>query len=339
METTSIVLEERIKEIEDLFKMTSKIFFNKCLDKYKTVNELKNCEEKPGKLQHDIYEFLLMVRDWDEIDYKILSKIITQNGVYADTSDKYNLFKKVFSKWITHEKTYYKDCEIMNYYIEKFINKDTNISYNTQYIIDRFYEYTQNNKNKYEDEECEIGYDYYDYGEDEDFIEECSEYECDNQNVCLSRCIDCKIYKKYHKPLKNRYYDNTEGNIYPIRMDRASLGISIIQSDKIDKLVATIKDKKELDEYIYIYKHAYSRLYYFAYSEYSRISHKNEYIKCIGKNNKYDSAIYSIVVDRAGDIFYPHKEGLVKELAHALTTSICLEIIDMIVDGAESKII
>lgn len=335
IEIKKIHLENRIKEIEDLFKITQKIFINKFLDKYKTIDELKNCEETPGKVQHDIYEFLLMMRDWDEIDYKILSKIITQNGVDAKTDDKYNLFKKVFSKWIAHEKTYHKDYEDLNYYIEKFIDKDTEISYNTEYILDRFYEYTQSNENEYEDEECEIGYDYYDYGEDEDFIEECSNFECDNPSLCP----DCKIYKKYHKPLKNRYYDNTEGYIYPIRMDRASVEVSIMQSDKIDKLVAAIKDKEELNKYMYIYIHAYVSLYYFAYPEYSRISYKDEYIKGVGKNNKYNSAIYSIVVDRMGDIFYPWEKGLVRRLSHAIVNSVYLEIIDMIVDDAESKII
>lgn len=335
METVYIDLKERIEEIENLFKMTQKIFLNKFLDKYKTIDELKKCKATPGKLQYDIYEFLLMLRDWDETDYDILDKIITRNGVYAQKNDEYNLLRKVFSKWITHEKTYYKDCENMNYYIEKFINKNTNISYNTEAILEKFYEYTQCNENKYENEECEIGYDDYDYDYDPDFVEECSEYECDNPN----RCIDCKIYKKYNKPLKNRYYDNTEGNIYPIGIDRALLEISIMQSDKIDKLINTIKNKEELDEYVYIYKHAYSSLYYFSYPEYSRVSYKDEYIKGIGKNNKYDSAIYSIVINRMGDVWHPTEKRLVRELAHAIITSVCLEIIDMIVDDTESKII
>lgn len=333
METISIDLKERIEEIEDLFKMTQKIFLNKCLDKYKTIDKLKSCEETPVKLQHDIYEFLLMMRKWDKIDYEILEEIITQNRVDTKTDKEYNLLRKVFSKWITHEKTYCKDCETMNYYIEKFIDKDTKISYNTEWIMNSFYEYIENeNNNKHEDEECEIGYDNYDYNE---HMEECDECSCNTYD----ECTDCKIYKEYHNLYKNRYYDNTQGNIYPIIANRATVEISIMQSDKIDKLVATIKDKEELNEYMYIYKHAYSSLYYFSYPEYSRISYKDEHIKGVGKNNQYDSAIYNIVVNKMGDIFYPHEERLVDALAHALITSICLEIIDMIVDNTESKII
>lgn len=327
MKMANVDLTSKIEEIEDLFKVTSNIFLKKCLEKYKTIDELKNCIDFPGDLESDIYKFLSMYKNWDKDDYEILENITTQDGIDTKTDDKYNLLRKAFSKWITHEKTYRKDCEEMNYYIEKFINKDTDISTNTIQIMEDFYNHTK-------DEDCSIGYDPYDYDYDDDdnYIgPECQDCECDTPSLCS----DCKVYKK---PLKNKYYDNTNGRIYPIVVDRASLKISVMQSDKIDKLVAIVKDKKELDKYINIYKHAYVDFYYASWPEYYRISEKDEHIKGVGKNNKYDSTIYSIVIDRTCDTWFPSGDRAVYSLAHGITTHICLQIIDMIVDDIQIKL-